>query len=110
VTEARRHPRFKIEVDRRVYARNASVVHGHSVDISESGISPILRDEVPMAEIVRLEFTLPTGDVSIPAVTRQRIAFRHGFQFLEAISQLEIIERTCRQLAVASSVADNPQS
>lgn len=108
--EGRRHPRFKIEIDVRVYARNSAVVHGHSVDISESGIAAILRDEVPMGEVVRLEFTLPTGDVSIHALTRQRNAFRYGFQFLEAISQLEIIERTCRQLAVAQSLADNPRS
>lgn len=108
--EARRHPRYEIEVDVCVYARNAAVVHGHSVDISESGISAILRDEVPMGEIVRLEFTLPTGDVSIHATSRQRNAFRYGFQFLEAISQLEIIERACRQLAVAQSVQGNPQS
>lgn len=107
--EARRHPRYKIEIDIRVYRRDSAVVRGHSVDISESGISVMLRDEVPIGEVVRLEFTVPTGDVTIHALTRQRNAFRYGFQFLEAISQLEIIQRTCRQLAVAQSTAGNPE-
>src|SRR5579871_808916 len=46
--EARRHPRYKFEADIRVYARNAAVVRGHTVDISESGISAMLRVEVPI--------------------------------------------------------------
>ena len=104
--EARRHPRYKLEINVRVYPRDAQVVRGHSVDISESGISALLREEVPLGEVVRLEFTVPTGDVVIHALTRQRNAFRYGFQFLEAISQLEIIQRTCRQLAVAQSTGN----
>jgi c-di-GMP-binding flagellar brake protein YcgR len=101
--EARRHPRYKLEIDIRVYPRNAAVVRGHSVDISESGISAILRDEVPLEEVVRLEFAVPTGDIQIHALVRQRSAFRYGFQFLEAISQLKIIQRACRQLAMTQS-------
>jgi c-di-GMP-binding flagellar brake protein YcgR len=108
VIESRRHTRCNIEVDIRVYPRNAQVVRGHSVDISESGISAVLRDEIPLDEVVRLEFGLPTGQVEIHALVRQRNAFRYGFQFLEAISQLEIIQRTCRQLAAAQSRGENP--
>lgn len=109
MSEARRHPRYKMEVDARVYMRNAAVVRGHSVDISESGISAMLGDEVPVGEVVRL-VAVPTGDVVIPALTRQRNAFRYGFQFLEAIAQLEIIQRGCRQLAVAQSMTGNLES
>ncbi len=106
--EARRHPRYKIEVDVRIYPRNVQVVRGHSVDISESGLSAMIREEVPLGEVVRLEFTIPTGDVAIHALVRQRNAFRYGFQFLEAISQLEIIARACRQLAVLQATHGNP--
>ena len=105
MNEARRHPRYRLEVDLRIYPRNVQVVRGHSVDISESGISAMIREEVPVGEVVRLEFSVPTGDVAIHALVRQRNAFRYGFQFLEAISQLEIIARACRQLAVAQSTA-----
>jgi hypothetical protein len=108
--EARRHPRYKIEVEIRVYPRNAAVSRGHTVDISESGISAMLRVEVPVGEVVRLEFTVPTGEVQIHALVQQRNAFRYGFQFLEAISQLEIIQRACRQLSVAQSTGRTQES
>jgi len=102
--EARRHPRYKLEVDVRVYPRNAAVVRGHTVDISESGISAMLRVEVPVGEVVRLEFALPLGEVEVHALVRQRNAFRYGFQFVESSSAQDIIGRTCRQLAVHQSV------
>ncbi len=102
--EARRHPRYKLEVDVRVYPRNAEVVRGHTMDISESGISAMLRVEVPVGEIVRLEFSLPLGEVEVLAMVRQRNAFRYGFQFVEPGSAQEIIVRTCRLLAIKQSV------
>jgi len=98
--DARRHPRYKLDVGICVYARDSEVVRGRTVDISESGISAILRIEVPVAEVVRLEFTLPTGDVEIHAMVRQRNAFRYGFQFVESTSAQDRIGRTCRQLAI----------
>lgn len=103
--EARRHPRYKLEVDVCVYPRNAAVVRGHSVDISESGVSAMLRVEVPVGEVVRLEFNLPMGAVEVHALVRQRNAFRYGFQFVETSSAQGVIGRTCRQLAVEQSVA-----
>jgi hypothetical protein len=102
--EARRHPRFKLEVNIRIYARNTPVVRGHTVDISESGISAMLTLEVPIGEVVRLEFSLPLGDVQVHALVRQRNAFRYGFQFVESSSAQDIIGRTCRHLAVEQSV------
>jgi c-di-GMP-binding flagellar brake protein YcgR len=98
--DARRHPRFKLEVEIGVFPRNRPVVRGRSVDISESGISAILKAEVPVGEVVRLEFNLPLGSVEISAMVRQRSAFRYGFQFLEASTGQETIGRTCRSLAL----------
>ena len=106
VVEARRHPRFKLEVDIRVYPRNASVVRGHTVDISEGGISAMLRVEVPVGEVVRLEFALPLGEVEAHALVRQRNAFRYGLQFVESSSAQEVIGRTCRQLAMQESLRE----
>jgi len=104
IVEARRHPRYKLEVDVRVYPRNAEVVRGHTMDISESGMSAMLRVEVPVGEVVRLEFSLPLGEVEVLAMVRQRNAFRYGFQFVEPGSAQEIIVRTCHLLAVKQSV------
>lgn len=102
----RRHRRFKIEVAVRVYPRDCPVVRGDTVDLSESGISIMLRIEIPVGEIVRLEFALPCGEVDLLATVRQRSAFRYGFQFIEATSAHDIIGRTCRQLAVQQSLDD----
>jgi c-di-GMP-binding flagellar brake protein YcgR len=107
--ETRRHPRFKLDADICIYPRNARVIRGHSVDISESGISAMLRDEVPIGEIVRLEFKLPLGAVDIHATVCQRNAFRYGFQFVESSAAQPIIARTCRQLALEQSLFDAKQ-
>lgn len=106
LVDARRHPRYKLETDIRIYPRNSAVVRGHTVDISESGISAMLRVEVPIGEVVRVEFSLPTGDVDVHALVRQRNAFRYGFQFVEASSAQDVIGRTCRQLAVEHAIFD----
>jgi len=93
-----------------IYPRDCPVVQGHSVDISESGISAMLREEVSVGAVVRLEFTLPPGHVDILAVVRHRNAFRYGFQFVEISSGQDIIGRTCRQLSVENSLWDCPSS
>lgn len=102
--ENRRCPRYKLEVAINVYSRNRSVNRGHTVDISESGISAMLRDEVSLGEVVRLEFTLPLGAVEVLATARQRNAFRFGFQFLEDAKAQGLIRRTCRELAIEEAL------
>jgi hypothetical protein len=104
--ETRRHRRFPLDVSIRVYPRDAPVVRGHTVDISESGISAMLMVEVPVGEVVRLEFSLPSGDVEVHALVRQRSAFRYGFQFVEASSVQQVIGRTCSQLAMEQSLRE----
>jgi hypothetical protein len=104
--DGRRHPRYRLETDIRVYPRNSEVVRGHTVDISESGISAMLPMEVPIGEVVRLEFSLPTGEVDVHALVRQRSAFRYGFQFVEVSSAHDVIGRTCRQLSVEQAIFD----
>lgn len=106
IVDARRHPRFALEVEVRVYPRDCPVVRGHTVDISESGISALLMVEVPVGEVVRLEFALPFGSVEVHALVRQRNAFRYGFQFVETSSAQEVIGRTCSQLAMEQSLRD----
>ncbi len=104
IVDARRHPRFKLEVDIDIHSSTSGLLEGHTVDISESGISAMLRIEVPLGEIVELEFMLPLGPVNICAAVRQRNAFRYGFQFLESNLGNKVIRITCRQLAVEQSL------
>lgn len=100
VHDARQKPRFRLDVPIRIYPRNRSVVYGHTVDLSESGIAAMLREEIPIGELVRLEFTVSLGAVEILALVRQRNAFRYGFQFVEPATPSDRIGQTCRQLAI----------
>ena len=65
----------------------------------------MLRIEVPLGEVVELDFTLPFGPVTIYAIVRQRNAFRYGFQFMESTTAHELIQATCRHLAVEQTLA-----
>ena len=103
IADARRQARFKIEVDISVNSQTCGMLKGYTVDISESGISAMLRLEVSVAEVVELVFTLPYGPVKIHAVVRHRNAFRYGFQFFESGSAHEVIRRPCRELAFSNS-------
>jgi len=98
--DARCHPRFRLQVDITIHSRTSGVLKGHTVDISESGISAMLRMEVALDEVVELDFELPCGLVTILASVRQKNAFRYGFQFLDSSESNEAIRTTCRQLAV----------
>lgn len=106
--EARRQPRFKIEVDITIKSRTSGLLTGHTVDLSESGISAMLKIEVPLGEVVELHFTLPFGPVTIYAMVRQRNAFRYGFQFFESNAGHKVIQATCRDLAVEQSLFGEP--
>ena len=104
IPDARRRPRFKIEVDIRINSRKCGVLKGYTVDISESGIAAMLRIEASLGEVVELDFALPGGAVTIQAIGRQRNAFRYGFEFVDSASVHELIRRTCRDLAVDQSL------
>jgi hypothetical protein len=101
--EARRHPRYKLEVEVRIHSKTCGLLHGRTVDISESGISAMLKIEVPVGELVELQFALPRGEVTAFAMVRQRNAFRYGFQFSESAEVREIILASCRELAPQQS-------
>jgi hypothetical protein len=103
--ERRREPRFKIEVDIAVHSKSCGSLKGRTVDISESGISAILTMEVPLGELVEVDFTLPFGRVSMYAVACSRSAFRYGFQFAESNYVADIIRPTCRVLAMQQYIS-----
>jgi hypothetical protein len=100
IVDHRRQPRFKIEVAISISSRSCGMLKGYTVDISDCGISALLTIEVPLGEIVELDFTLPFGPVKIYAMVRQRNAFRYGFQFMELTAAHAAIRATCRHLAV----------
>jgi hypothetical protein len=104
--EKRSLPRYKLEVEIKITSHTRGVLKGYTVDISESGISAMLMIEVPVGELVKLDFTLPLGPVTIYAMVRQRNAFRYGFQFIHSDVIQAMICPTCHRLAVEQSGAE----
>jgi c-di-GMP-binding flagellar brake protein YcgR len=103
--ESRRHPRFDLDVEIKIYSRTAGLLSGRTGEISEGGISAMLKIEVPLDEVVQLEFKVPLGLVMHRALVRHRNAFRYGFQFLESDPGMhELIKRTCSTLALSAPV------
>lgn len=102
--DRRYQPRFRIEVEIKIHSKSCGLLQGRTVDLSELGISAILPLELPLGELVELDFTLPFGRVTIYAVVRQRSAFRYGFQFAESSFAEDIIRPTCRVLAMQQYV------
>lgn len=105
IADSRRWARFRIDADIRIYSRTCGLLKGRTVDISESGIGAMLTLEAPLGEIVELNFTIPSGPLTILATVRQRNAFRYGFEFVDSDSERELIRRTCRDLAVEQSAS-----
>jgi PilZ domain len=103
--EARRKPRFKLAVDISIHSESCGLLRGRSLDISEIGLGAVLGEDLPLGEIVKLNIPLPSGPLAIAATVRQRSSFfRHGFEFIESNSVREILESTCRQLAVRQTL------
>jgi len=95
--DPRRHPRYGLDAAIAVNSRTSGVVCGRTVDISRSGVSALLKIEVPLGEVVKLEIALPTGRADVFAVTRNRNAFRYGFEFMDTGDKL--IARLCDDLS-----------
>ena len=103
LVDARHQPRFKLVVDITLTSRSCGILKGQTVDISQSGVSVMLRLEAPVGDLVELQFVLPLGSVKVYAIVRQRNAFRYGLQFV-GNSPNEIILATCRILEVEASL------
>jgi hypothetical protein len=91
--ENRRSPRIRLEIDVNIYSREAGLVPGRTLDISESGISAVLPAELPIGEAVKMEIRSRLEPVTVGAVVRNRDAFRHGFQFEQPGAGRELIKK-----------------
>jgi hypothetical protein len=91
--EARCAPRLRLEVDVNIYSQTAGLIPARTLDVSESGISALLRVELPLGEIVRMEIRSRRDPVIVEAVLRNRNAFRHGFEFAQPGTGRELIRK-----------------
>jgi len=79
----RRHPRFRVDLDVTVNSLTAGPrIPGNIIDISESGLACVLPLQLPLQELVELNFILLGECLKVSAVVRNQNAFRHGFEFV----------------------------
>jgi hypothetical protein len=92
---ARKHPRFRLDVEVKVRSKVAGMIVGRGREISEAGMSIMLVPELTVGEVVELDFELPFGPANILAVVKSRNAFRYGFQFVQPHAAESRIRQSC---------------
>jgi hypothetical protein len=75
------------------------MIPGIALEISLSGISVILPDELILGEEVEVQVMLPAGQLRLTAVVRNRNMFRYGFEFQSpTAAEMQLIRETCAAL------------
>lgn len=92
---ARRDLRFKLDVDVEIDSPSKGVVSGQTLDLSDHGLSATLPVELPVGEVVQLNFKLRIRRVAVFATVRNRNASRHGFQFVDPNPAQHLIRENC---------------
>lgn len=102
----RRHPRHHLATPLNLWRRRGTgtMIPGIALEISASGISVILPEELSPGEQVEFLIRVPAGELRMTAVVRNRAMFRHGleFEFLTA-AQTKLINDTCAALPLYTS-------
>jgi hypothetical protein len=99
--DPRRDPRYALDTVITVYSRTNGVLSGRTVDISESGLPAMLKIEVSVGEVVKLEIVHTVGLMTVFAVVRNRTAFRYGFEFMDTNPPDRLVTSICQQLSSA---------
>ncbi len=102
----RKHPRFV--VDLRLLVKAATMLHGRTKNISESGIAATVAGDINLGEAVELQFQLPgtTAPLTVHADVRYRQGFQYGFSFLNVgKEQVDTIRRALSQFPIETSDA-----
>jgi PilZ domain len=101
----RRHSRHHLALPLNLWrsAGAGTMIPGIALEISESGISVILPEQLPLGEQVEFTLPLPGGQLRAAAVVRNKAMFRYGFEFAFLTSaQQQLIKDTCAALPLYS--------
>jgi hypothetical protein len=78
-------------------------IQGRVVDISRAGVSAVIAAELPIGEVLELQFALPhaaTG-VLLEAAVRSRDSYRYNMEFVHVIASDQAkINQSCIVLAL----------
>jgi len=75
----RRHARYRFSEPMQVCCADGACLEGVSVELSQSGMSAIIRGALRPGDIVRLQ---PVTGVVTAAVVRHKLGMLYGFEFL----------------------------
>ena len=79
----------------KVYCQDGACFDGISVEISESGMSAMIRGVLKPGDVVRLQ---PVTGVVAAAVVRHKLGMLYGFEFVElAPEEARKIAERCRK-------------
>ncbi|MGE5205813.1 MAG: PilZ domain-containing protein [Chlamydiota bacterium] len=97
----RRHPRHHLAMPLNLWRRagTGAMIPGIALEISQSGLSAILPEELSVGEEVEFSLQLPAGQLRASAVVRNKAMFRYGFEFAYFTSaQQQLVKETCAAL------------
>jgi hypothetical protein len=93
--DRRRHARYRFSEPMRVCRQDGACLDGISVELSQSGMSAMIRGALTPGDVVRLQ---PVTGVNTAAVVRHKLGMLYGFEFLElANEQAGKIAERCRK-------------
>ena len=93
--DRRRHPRYRFSEPMKVCRPDGACLDGVSVELSQSGMSAMIRGALAPGDVVRLQ---PVTGVDTAAVVRHKLGMLYGFEFLElANEQAGKIAERCRK-------------
>ncbi|MBS1849478.1 MAG: PilZ domain-containing protein [Acidobacteria bacterium] len=99
----RRFPRFALDVAVTIHCRTGELLPGRALDISERGMAVTIPVQVPVGEVVALEFEMPLERISVAAIVRNRKRFRYGLEFIQPNIAEEEIKRN---LSLLGAIGD----
>lgn len=105
----RRHPRHHLALPLNLWRRvgMGTMIPAIALEISQSGISAILPEQLSVGENVELSLQLAGGELRAVAVVRNTAMFRHGFEFVFLTSaQQQLIKATCAALPLYTGPED----
>ena len=103
--ERRRLPRYWASLPVTVRNRLEHDLEGHSIAISEGGISVTLPGPIPVGSVVLLQFAVPTHPTALHlwAVVRHLIGLQHGLEFISITEGERLsLRQFCNELALQS--------
>jgi hypothetical protein len=88
-------------IDLRLVVRTSQKLYGRTKDLGDGGLGATVAGDIPIGELVELEFQLPDTEdpMTLYAEVRYRQGFQYGFKFVNPSDrQVEIIRRATRSL------------